>query len=58
MLLTHRLLTNPFICEDDWDHDLADYIDDNAGVKVHWYTAPSNIQTKSSLELRRLHYSL
>ncbi|MDB4177147.1 gliding motility-associated C-terminal domain-containing protein [Schleiferiaceae bacterium] len=44
------VVTNPFICEDDWDHDLADYIDNNAGVKVHWYTAPSRYPDESFLD--------
>jgi hypothetical protein len=44
------VVTNPFICEDDWGHDLADYIDDNAGVKVHWYTAPSKYPDESFLD--------
>ena len=44
------VVTNPFICEDDWGHDLADYIDDNAGVKVHWYTAPSRYPDESFLD--------
>ena len=43
------VVTNPFICENDWEHDLADYIDDNAGVKVHWYTAPSKYPAESFL---------
>ena len=44
------VVTNPFICEDDWGHDLADYIDNNAGVKVHWYTAPSKYPGESFLD--------
>ena len=43
------VVTNPFICEDDWGHDLEDYTDANASVKVHWYTAPSKYPGESFL---------